>query len=215
MACTFAKEDLVATMRCQPGAAIPCKLDWPIERIKYFGADPADTRRRGEPIWTDQWGVTWQKESQDPQMMPFPTKHPLSACLNNLGDYQWPDADAQTLFVDLNHRQPNPEHLLVGTHPFALFERAWLLMGMQPLLLAMAEIPEQVELLFERIADFEQRIARQYLNIGVEAAWIADDYGMNSSLLFSIDMWRRFVRPHLQRMVDLYHEADVIVALHS
>lgn len=211
----FAKDELVATMRCRPDTLLPCKLDWPVERIRYFGADPVDSRPLSASTWSDGWGVTWRKESADPEMMPFPVGHPLHERLDELSTHAWPNPADPRLFVDLIHVRHSMDRLLIGEHPFALYERAWLLTGMQHLLLAMEDEPARVEELFERIAGFELSIARRYIDLGVEAAWVADDYGMNSGLMFSPAAWRRFVRPHLKRLVDLYHQAGALVILHS
>lgn len=211
----FPKQELIATMRCQPGALLPCKLDWPIEKICYWSGRPSDLRPAAAPLWHDGWGVGWQKESADPQMMPFPIEHPLDGRIAKVGSYSPPSATDPRLFADLRHLRHAPERLLIGEHPFALFERAWLVTGMQHLLESMTETPELVDELFSRIGAFELEIARAYLNLGVEAAWISDDYGMNSAMMFSPTHWRRFVRPHLQRLVDEYHAAGALVILHS
>jgi uroporphyrinogen decarboxylase len=215
MAEMFPKEDLIATMRCQQGALLPCKLDWPIHKICYWGGDPSDLRPPTAPLWHDFWNVGWQKESSDPQMMPFPIEHPLEGDLSRLDKLTFPDPADKKFFADLQHLRFPSHRLLVGEHPFALYERAWLIAGMQNLLAAMADQPERVDELFARIGAFELGIARRYLELGVEAAWIADDYGMNSALMFSPAMWRRFVHPHLKALVDLYHGAGAIVILHS
>jgi len=68
---------------------------------------------------------------------------------------------------------------------------------------------------FARIGAFELSIARQYVSLGVEAAWISDDYGMNSALMFSPEAWDRFVRPQLEPIVQCYHDAGALVVLHS
>ncbi len=210
----FPKEELIATMHCQEGALLPCKLDWPVQRICYWGGDPLDSRPPAAPIWRDLWGVGWQKESADPAMMPFPIEHPLED-LTKLHRLKSPDPADRELFADVVHVRHQSNRLLIAEHPFALYERAWLLAGMQNLLENMANHPDQVAELFARIGAFELAIAEQYLSLNIEAAWIADDYGMNSALMFSPEMWRRFVRPHLKRLVDCYHEAGVIVILHS
>jgi uroporphyrinogen decarboxylase len=211
----FPKSELIAAMRCRRGAMLPCKLDWPIHRIRYWSGDPCDTRRGDEVRWIDQWGVTWRKESPDPAMMPFPIAHPLDAALDGLGSAAWPDAEDPRLFADLVYLRPDPERLLVAEHPFAIYERAWLLAGMQPLLSAMADRPERVDELFARIGAFEAALARRYIALGVEAAWISDDYGMNSAMMFSPAMWNRFVRPQLAPVIRLYHDAGALVILHS
>lgn len=215
MSTKFPKEELVATMRCRPGALLPCKLDWPVKRLCYWGGRPTDTRPPGETLWKDIWGIGWQKESPDPEMLPYPVGHPLNPGVNDLDGYAWPNPADSHLFADLIHRRHDGDHLLVGEHPFALYERAWLLTGMHPLLEAMIDLPTWVEELFARIGAFETALARRYLDLGVEAAWIADDYGMSSGLMFPPDFWRRFVRPHLKSLVDTYHDAGALVILHS
>ncbi|MEP0842525.1 MAG: hypothetical protein HRF43_07415 [Phycisphaerae bacterium] len=202
-------------MRCEPGALLPCKLDWPIQRLCYWSGRPTDTRPPGEITWSDTWGVGWRKESPDPELMPLPVYHPLADGLEGMDDHPWPDAEDAQLFADLLNRRHACNHLLIGEHPFSLYERAWLLAGMQPLLEAMADEPERVEELFERIGTFELAIARRYLALGVEAVWVSDDYGMSSGLMFSPDMWRRFVRPHLRRLLGVYQQAGALVILHS
>jgi uroporphyrinogen decarboxylase len=211
----FPKSELIAAMHCQPGALLPCKLDWPMQRVCYWGGEPCDFRGSSEARWADKWGVTWRKESPDPAMMPFPVEHPLSGSLDRLDDAVWPDPNAPQLFADLAYVQADSERLLVGEHPFALYERGWLLAGMQELLTAMADRPQQVDALFERIGAFEEGIARQYVRLGAEAAWICDDYGMSSAMMFSPAMWTRFIRPHLARVVRIYHDAGALVILHS
>lgn len=211
----FPKQDLIATMRCEGGALLPCKLDWPIRTICYWGGHPGDSRPPDMPIWRDAWGVGWQKESPDPSLMPYPIEHPLHDGLENVGRITPPDASDGRLFADLVHLRHPEDQLLVAEHPFSIYERAWLLAGMQNLLTCMADAPDLVDRLFAMIGDFEEQIARQYVRLRVEAAWISDDYGMSSALMFSPAMWRRFVRPHLERLVSVYHEAGALVILHS
>ena len=215
MAEIFPKEELVATMRCRKGALLPCKLDWPIQKFCYWGGRPVDTRPPGAPIWRDLWGVGWQKESADPTMLPFPIEHPFESDAGRWEQLVPPDTGDPSLFADLVNVRHLSNRLLIGEHTFALYQRAWLLAGMQNLLTAMAEAPQRVDDLFARIVDFEIDIAHNYLSLGIEAVWIDDDYGMNSGLGFTPEMWRRYVRPPLQKLINIYHDADALVILHS
>lgn len=212
----FPKAELLSAMRCEPGATLPCKLDWPLKRIRYWGGDPCDFRRNDETCWKDNWGVTWRKESPDPRMLPFPIEHPLNETLDGLDDFTWPDPWQAELFTELTMRRVDgQDNLVVAEHPFAIYERAWLLVGMQELLTAMAERPERADELFTRIGEHQDAIAQRYLELGVEAAWIADDYGMNSAMMFSPQMWRRFVAPGLRRIIERYRRAGAVIILHS
>jgi uroporphyrinogen decarboxylase len=209
----FPKEELVATMRCQQGALLPCKIDWPVERICYFGGHPGDSRRPSAPIWRDLWGVGWQKESTEPGMKPFPVEHPLEGRLDRLSTLVPPDPHDPKLYADLVNLRHSDGTLLIGEHPSAIYERAWLLAGIQNLFEAMSDQGNQVDELLQHIVEFELAVAAHYLELKVEAAWIADDYGTSATL--RPDMWRRFIRPQLQRLASLYHDAGVLVILHS
>jgi uroporphyrinogen decarboxylase len=215
MSYVFPKAELIATMQCREGALLPCKLDWPIQKVCYWGGDPRDCRPVNAERWEDLWGVDWRKESPDPSMTPFPVGHPMAGSLENLDRYNWPDADDDRLFADLAHLRPLCNQMLIGVHPSLLYERAWLLTGLSQLPELMETNPAQVDELFARICEFERGIGRRYIELGVEAAWLADDYGTNRTQAFGPDLWRRFVKPHLQQIVQLYHEADRMVILHS
>jgi uroporphyrinogen decarboxylase len=55
------------------------------------------------------------------------------------------------------------------------------------------------------------------IEAGVDVVWIGDDLGAQNSLVFDPDIWRRMIRPPLQRIVDAIrsiHE-DVIITYHS
>ncbi|MHC4440999.1 MAG: uroporphyrinogen decarboxylase family protein [Planctomycetota bacterium] len=215
MADNFLKGDLISTMRCRDGTLLPCKLDWPIQKIGYWHSKPIDSRPPGALTWQDNWGITWRKESPDPAMMPFPIAHPLGEGLEGLLKMTWPDPEDPLLFADLANIRTSDNHLLIGEHPFAIYQRAWMLAGIQNLLGTMVDTPKRADELFAQIGKFEETIARRYISLGVEAAWISDDYGTNSALMFSPDMWKRFIKPHLKRIVNCYHDAGVLVILHS
>ncbi len=215
MSYLFPKEELVATLRCRHGALLPCKLDWPVYKICYWSGDPSDARPPGANEWKDTWGVTWRKESPDPAMMPFPVAHPLADSLDLLNRHPWPNPEDPHLFADLANLRHPDHQLLIGEHRFTLYERAWLLTGMQHLAEAVNTDPGGVDELFDRIGTFESVIARRYIQLGVEAAWIMDDYGMSSMANFAPQTWRRYIKPHLRKIVECYHEAGILVFLHS
>ncbi|NLX15170.1 MAG: hypothetical protein GXY44_16190 [Phycisphaerales bacterium] len=215
MSYLFPKEELIATLRCRQGALLPCKLDWPVCKICYWSGDPGDARPAGAHEWKDTWGVTWRKESPDPTMMPFPVAHPLHGRLNILDRHPWPNPEDPHLFADLANLRHPDHQLLIGEHRFALYERAWLLTGMRHLAESVDDDPEGLDDLFARIGAFESAIARRYIRMGVEAAWIVDDYGTSSMANFTPETWRRYVKPHLRKIVEQYHEAGALVFLHS
>lgn len=215
MSSVFPKDELLATMRCRPTALLPCKLDWPVRKIRYWGGHPRDCRPIGQTTWQDAWGITWRKESPDPALAPFPVGHPLESQQADITEAPLPDPKDPHLYADLSNLRPSDDTLLIGEHPYALYERTWLLCGFGRLTDLVQNHPAQLDNLMERIVEFERQIAEKYIELGVEVGWISDDYGMSQSLLLNPERWRRFVRPHLEKLVDTYHQADRLVALHS
>ena len=69
--------------------------------------------------------------------------------------------------------------------------------------------------LFERVIAVNERIVRNAIREGAEVICLGDDYASNNAPLFSPDMFRRFVRPYLKRIVDAVHEEGVLVVKHT
>jgi uroporphyrinogen-III decarboxylase len=59
----------------------------------------------------------------------------------------------------------------------------------------------------DSVLDVTLRIARNAVRAGADAIVIADDYAGNESPFFSQAVFKEFVLPRLQRMVDAIHNA--------
>jgi len=77
--------------------------------------------------------------------------------------------------------------------------------------------PDFAEALLTRIAGIKARKAKANAEAGADIVWIGDDLGTQKALVFSPDMWRRMIRPPLQRIVDAIRSVgrDVLIAYHS
>jgi uroporphyrinogen-III decarboxylase len=97
-----------------------------------------------------------------------------------------------------------------------LFERAWSIRGFEELLVDMAERPEFVEELLDRILnEWNLPIIDQQLAFGVDGFYFADDWGTKTSLIFSAKMWRRFIKPRLAACYQRVKEKGAVVGQHS
>jgi uroporphyrinogen decarboxylase len=105
---------------------------------------------------------------------------------------------------------------LFGKLGMALFERAWSIRGMEQLLMDMVARPGFVEELLDRILyEWNLPIIDQQLDLGVDGFYFADDWGSTSGLLFSPDMWRRFIKPRLAVCYERVKERGLVVGQHS
>ncbi len=159
----------------------------------------------------DWWGAGWSTETEGYWHSVAPLAHST-----DLGQFPWPDPEAPHLLDDAAgsiaaHRQL----FVVPNQGMCLFERAWSLRGFDTLLVDMAETPEWVEQLFDRITEIQVSLARRFVEIGVDGGYFGDDYGAQQSMLFSPRSWRRLIKPRLAMMIAVFRDAGLPVIFHS
>lgn len=96
------------------------------------------------------------------------------------------------------------------------FERMMSLMGFENALCAFYEYPDEVHELFEAITEHKCRylkILKEYFQFDIIA--FHDDWGNNQNMFFSMDMWREFIKPYIQKVIDCTHELGMIFEMHS
>lgn len=99
----------------------------------------------------DDWGVRW--ELREEGIGTFPVEHPIKEP-EQVEGHEFPDPERPEVLRPMAEAADKVDRrraLLFGDNGWGLFERAWLLVGMERLLLWMAEEPEAVALLMHRI----------------------------------------------------------------
>jgi uroporphyrinogen decarboxylase len=206
---------------------------------EYFGADTrmirlGPTRLRTdfspwlEPLapgaHVDEWGVGRRPTaSTDPAHAHFDGfLHPLRAAGTraHVRDYPFPDIDA-----DYRYDRPRAEIKAVQRAGIAavammectIFETAWFLRGMEPLLLDFADGSDAAALLLDAIAARRVVQARHYTELGADVLSMGDDVGTQRGMLMSARMWRTWLKPRLARVIAAAREVrpDVLVFYHS
>ena len=96
------------------------------------------------------------------------------------------------------------------------FERMMSLMGFENAIFAFMDTPDEVHELFEAITEYKCRyleILKTYFNFDIIA--FHDDWGNNKNMFFSPDMWREFIKPYIQKVIDKTHELGMFFEMHS
>jgi len=165
--------------------------------------------------WTDIWGVGWQKEQ--PGVMAFPRHAPLAEPAA-LKTYRWPDPDDDRICGQIHEQArqfPGGDVFLAGSNRDTVWEKAYMLVGMENLMVYFHTEPNFVREVFRRIMDFQVGIARHYLDVGIEAVAMSDDLGTQAGPLLGPATVEQFLVPQYRRLFDLYKAAGVIVNFHS
>ena len=110
---------------------------------------------------------------------------------------------------------PHEEFMLMGRVGETLFERAWMLMGMEGLMVAFYESPDRLKELFARVAAVRAKMVARHIAAGCEAVIFADDYGGQDGMLISPASWREFIQPHLAALYRQAKDAGLMVVQHS
>lgn len=133
--------------------------------------------------------------------------------------YPFPDARAPGRF-DAARRDIarfRGDYFVIGDVELSLFELAWHLTGMEKYLVAMAMGEEWVDALDDRVERWTTELALQLVEAGVDALWLGEDLGSQTSTLIDPDQWRERYKPRHARIIRAVKAVNprVVVIMHS
>ena len=148
-----------------------------------------------------------------------PLAHPLAgADLAGLEAFPWPDPGRMEVGgVRAEARRWGGEFAVLGGEWSPYWHDAIDLVGMEELLVRMYEDPPFVERLFTRIVDYYAEVSRRIFEAAADSLdifFIGNDFGGQTGPLVGEALFRRFLLPHLARLVALGHRYGLKVMLH-
>jgi uroporphyrinogen decarboxylase len=167
-------------------------------------------------VWRDIWGTEWHREHEG--VMGFPRGNPLANLPAALTAYTWPDPDDERIIRPVYEQVKEcsrEEAFLCGSHRDTLWEKCYMLVGMENAMCAFHTEPAAMREVLHRIMDFQLGIARHYLGLGVEMVSMSDDLGTQCGLLLSPALIADFLVPEYRRLFALYKAKGVLVNFHS
>jgi uroporphyrinogen decarboxylase len=157
--------------------------------------------------YTDEWGVGWRSQ-------PYETRfgtgrytemvvHPLAED-DAIERYVPPDPHRPSLYVDAERviRELGGEYWIVGVTVTTIWETAWALRGYTQLLMDFMTDPVLADRILEIPYRYHLAAAERLVALGVDMLWTGDDIGMQTGMLFSPDVWRRFLKPRMAELVE-------------
>ncbi len=165
-------------------------------------------------LHVDEFGCTWDRSGG----MPHPVDYPLRENEAGLSRYVMPDPYHAGRFDQAKKlaERARGDVFIFGKLGMALFERAWSIRGFEELLVDTALRPEWVEELLDRILyEWNLPIIDQQMALGADGFYFADDWGSKTSLFFSVDTWRKLIKPRLAVCYQRVKEKGGFVGQHS
>jgi hypothetical protein len=164
----------------------------------------------------DEWGCLWVRSAMD--NMGQVKGHPL-ADWPALADYRWPNPDNPAFYEEMEAQFVGSEGKYVNTNIFMLlFERMHALHGFQNTLSDLYLERERIEMLADRIVEFDLGIIRnisQRFPDQIHGLSFTDDWGTQQAIFISPQMWDDFFKPRYKRIFDAIHAAGWHVWMHS
>lgn len=148
-----------------------------------------------------------------------PLTHPLAnATLTEIHDYPWPDPT----WMDVSEIK---SHALACDNQFAILGGDWSpfwhdaidLFSMEELLIKMYTDPDLVDAVFSHMVDYYAAVSQRIFDASADAIdifFIGNDLGSSNGPLLGPDLFKRFVLPHIKRLIDLGHSYGLKVQMH-
>lgn len=98
-----------------------------------------------------------------------------------------------------------------------IWERAWIMRGMEELMVEMMTDDPIAVYHLDRITDQACRRASAFARAGADLIHLGDDVGMQRSLMMSGEMYRTWLKPRLTRVVETIRSVrrDILITYHS
>jgi uroporphyrinogen decarboxylase len=148
-----------------------------------------------------------------------PLSHPLAdATVDDVHAYPWPDpASMDVSLIRQNAEAYGGKYAILGGDWSPFWHDLIDLLGMENMYLKMYDQPDLIDTVLQYIVDYYATVSQNVFDAAadvIDIFFIGNDFGSQRGALLSEDMFRRFLLPHLARLVDLGHAYGKKVLLH-
>jgi len=136
--------------------------------------------------------------------------------LDDLEGYPWPDPETIDYSPLVEAAECLPDGMGIISGVGGIFTRAWLLLGFQNFCYALADNPELIARMFERIGSIQAGVLRRIVQMDkVFAVWYGDDLGYTEALIVPPKVYRQYLFPWTEELSSIAHGAGMPFIFHS
>ena len=105
----------------------------------------------------------------------------------------------------------------IGNMQCTIWETAWYIRGMEPLMMDMLGDEDLAEVIFDKITEMSLQRARLYAQAGVDFLYLGDDVGTQSRLMMREETYVEWLKPRLTKIIREAKaiKPDLMVFYHS
>jgi len=166
--------------------------------------------QRPDGAWRDPFGAAFE-----PGSICRLVDHALPE--PSLDGYAWPDPETIIDWKGLEEAfSPFGDAFRLSGLAWGLFERAWTLRGMENFLMDMVADENFTNELLDGILDIHLRTMDAMVKrIPLDAYFGGDDWADQRGPMMGVELWRKYIKPPLARLVGRAHEHGLPYVLHS
>ncbi|MBT3318652.1 MAG: hypothetical protein HN948_00010 [Clostridia bacterium] len=161
--------------------------------------------------FVDEWGVTRVSYDDYPNPVGYPIK--------TMADFEKhfiPDPDAEFRFDKIKNAMSEVgDEIAVVARVKDVFSQPRDMMGFEDFLMGFYLEPELIEALMKMCVTHSTKIAKNLVELGVEAIVIGDDIANNTGLLMRPEMYMEQVYPYFKELVGNFKDLGLLVIKHS
>lgn len=148
-----------------------------------------------------------------------PIFHPLAdATLREIHDYRWPDPQLMAVsHIRAEAAAYQRRYAILGGDWSPFWHDLIDLLGMEQMYFLMYDQPELIDAILGHVVDYYASVSQTIFDAAADALdvfFIGNDFGSQQGPLVGETLFRRFLLPHLARLVDLGHAYRLKVMLH-
>jgi uroporphyrinogen decarboxylase len=185
----------------------------------YIGPELKSYYENGNLVSTSYFGVKSKRHWNGKDYNSFTCYYPLNDAetVADVENYNWPSPDWFD-YESIKHQCNKYKDMAImighaGVYQFATFMREASLLYMD-----MAAEPEFAKKIFDKFVEFELEFYERILIAAdgqIDILRCFDDYGTQTSMLFSVEMWRYFFKENTKKLADLAHKYGAYYMQHS
>lgn len=173
--------------------------------------------------YIDEWGVTFKKIGDYVEVVDFPLK---DAEVKDLAKHTWPDMNDRSRVEGLKDRveflRKNTDYAISAKFVTSggFLEHGGWLRGFEQFMVDLMTDEEMADTLMDKIMEVKIRLYRMMLEeVGgsVDIVELAEDFGTQSGLLISPELYRKYMKPRYKKIIHAIKECapDSKIFFHS
>lgn len=167
--------------------------------------------------YTCRWGIKWKRVSNKFCTYMEIDQPPLKD-LRDVYSYRLPDIDGEPYYDELKtvYKYYGKQKAIIGGS-VSIFENSWYLRGFQNFLTDLALGGKEVDLILDKVMDYNLELGYKIIDAGVDILYTGDDFGMQTGLIISYDMWKKYFFTRWAKLFEAFKRRNpkIKIAFHS